>query len=756
MPKIRDSAITIEAATVTSSPLEMPVHETGDLLIIFFNKDTPSGGPSTPSGWSTLYVRTNPMNSAGAGNYFFAKRATSSSEAVTLTYTSETSITAVLSVKNCFGSTVNDAIIHVSNAAADDSTLPYTGGTLTTTNNNTLVIGFLGTDSGFGPYALPGFVNKFAVDTGANSLSLGYTFKKTPGLVTHPGYWGAAADDTRWMMLGIRDDGNNTEVDPYVNLNTEATTLVAPLVAANTVDRGLWITNTMGNLNGKTVTNVIVAAAADSGYNPFHAAARHVAPSSKTGLGISQLRLTANQNMNYGAGVLFGTYRPQLPRDYIDTGKVAFGGILVRLGDAVLAANADSTWIVGAQFSSTTDASNRQNFAIQPAQTSNTKWSANGSMNTSVVDKVQFGGSGYYGAASMEWSKLYVVNCTTILGGTSTVPLNLADVTYATNQGSGEIPLIQSAGSAVTVWTRLQFGGVDETHIDIDLSTFQYPKQADGSDYLDFHVDNNVLGIEFYGLANDSLVFTSSTFTSQSPYYWKFNPDHFANCTTNFAGSTVVRGTITLQNSVTLNNMSFISCPTFYQNNAIISQSSFNDTTVIANNISNISDSTFTMGTTNSHAIEARTTGTFNLTDVIFVGYAGSDGSVGNESFYNNSGGAITLNVTGGTTPSVRNGASASTTVVATVSITLTGMKDDSEVRIYSAGTTTEIDGIENATDGTTDNRSFTFSVTPGEDIDIRVFNLNWISDDITTFTVPSNNAEIPIAQRIDRVYANI
>jgi hypothetical protein len=58
--------------------------------------------------------------------------------------------------------------------------------------------------------------------------------------------------------------------------------------------------------------------------------------------------------------------------------------------------------------------------------------------------------------------------------------------------------------------------------------------------------------------------------------------------------------------------------------------------------------------------------------------------------FFNNSGGQVTLNVTGGTIPTFRNGV-ASTTTIVSVSITVTGLKDGTEIRVYSTGTTTEL-----------------------------------------------------------------
>lgn len=122
---------------------------------------------------------------------------------------------------------------------------------------------------------------------------------------------------------------------------------------------------------------------------------------------------------------------------------------------------------------------------------------------------------------------------------------------------------------------------------------------------------------------------------------------------------------------------------------------------------------------------------------------------------FNDSGGAVTINVTDGDTPTIRNGSGATTTVVSTVSITLTGLKDNTEIRVYEAATTTVVAGIENATTGTTDNRSFSFSDSPGNFVDIIVHNLAYKWLKISNFEIPSTSSSVPIQQEIDRNYAN-
>lgn len=167
------------------------------------------------------------------------------------------------------------------------------------------------------------------------------------------------------------------------------------------------------------------------------------------------------------------------------------------------------------------------------------------------------------------------------------------------------------------------------------------------------------------------------------------------------------------------------------------------------------------------HGLEITATGSFAFSGNVFdnvysttspgTNSTPSSGST-DAMIYNNSGGAVTLTISsGGTTPTVRNAASSTTTIISASDVTLTGMKDNTEVRVYLQGTTTAAgtpSGIEVATAGTTDNRSFTFSITSGTAVDIRVFAEGWEPADVLNYST-SVNATIPISQKEDRVYFN-
>jgi len=220
-------------------------------------------------------------------------------------------------------------------------------------------------------------------------------------------------------------------------------------------------------------------------------------------------------------------------------------------------------------------------------------------------------------------------------------------------------------------------------------------------------------------------------------------------------------GTYTLSDSSSFNGTTFIDSTQLIQSSSTLSGCTIltaNTTSgsafIISDDPSKISDCTFTYS--EGHAIEITKTGSFTFSGNVFNSYLANDTS--GSALFNNSGGPVTMSIVDASSPTVRNGAGSSTLVSADVAVTLTGMKDNTEVRVFDNATSNpqvELAGVENATDGTTDNRSFTFSLTAGTIVDIVIVNVTYENQRIDAYTVPGSAASIPIQQRFDRNYNN-
>jgi hypothetical protein len=221
-----------------------------------------------------------------------------------------------------------------------------------------------------------------------------------------------------------------------------------------------------------------------------------------------------------------------------------------------------------------------------------------------------------------------------------------------------------------------------------------------------------------------------------------------------------------VSNPVEITSSAFRRCNYIVQNGATFDACTFNSSpsaiAFLADDISLISNSDFISDGT-GHAIELTTDhagNSYTFDGNTFTAYTSANGSTGNEAIYNNSGGAVTINLTNtNSIPSYRNGTNASTTVNLTVTLTLTGIVSGSEVRIQtargSAPSGAELFHVE-TTDGTDVEWSYNYSdFGAGYYIDIIVHNVYYTYLSIDDILLPASNSTVPIQQLIDRWYAN-
>lgn len=197
--------------------------------------------------------------------------------------------------------------------------------------------------------------------------------------------------------------------------------------------------------------------------------------------------------------------------------------------------------------------------------------------------------------------------------------------------------------------------------------------------------------------------------TAASPYVWA-NPNITIKSSTFTGGATATTGAVTTVNGTLLSGGTF-DCDVNYQSGA---------------------GTTLTNVTVNG-TLDFSIAGTYTL-----------QGCAINE-VTNSSGGNVVLNLANGSTITTNTGPNI--TLVSSTSFSLTGLKTNSEVRVYEAGTTNEIDGVENS--GT----SFT-TVLNTSAVDFVVFALGY--QPIRQLNVSTtSNVSIPIQQTVDRVYNN-
>lgn len=194
------------------------------------------------------------------------------------------------------------------------------------------------------------------------------------------------------------------------------------------------------------------------------------------------------------------------------------------------------------------------------------------------------------------------------------------------------------------------------------------------------------VGVTIKASANDTILLDSSVVTSLSKQQFAIDPASSPSATYSFIGLVLVGWVVSLQASgVVVKGASFSRCYTItlaggelYGCNV---GGALESPSVLTGFPSNIINCSFTQGDSGGHAIEITQPGTYSFVGNTFEGY-GLDGTT-DASIYNNSGGHVVLNVSGGgDTPTVRNGAGATTEVVSGAQVTVVGLATGSQVKV--------------------------------------------------------------------------
>ena len=230
-----------------------------------------------------------------------------------------------------------------------------------------------------------------------------------------------------------------------------------------------------------------------------------------------------------------------------------------------------------------------------------------------------------------------------------------------------------------------------------------------------------------------------------------------AATTASITNSTFKRiGKTTLNGNVQVTGSVWNECRNVIQSGSIIFNSTFTSTfplagtettaSIVSDDPSLISFNTFN-GDGEHFGLQVVVTGSYTLQSNVFNDFVSGSPS-GAALLFDPPGGTgdLELNIAGGVaSPSFINLSSGTVTINNNISVTLTGLKDNTEIRVMENGTNppVELAGIENATSGSTDDRFFEFFLPAGTIVDINIVNLQYVIQRISPYTIPSSDATI-------------
>lgn len=202
--------------------------------------------------------------------------------------------------------------------------------------------------------------------------------------------------------------------------------------------------------------------------------------------------------------------------------------------------------------------------------------------------------------------------------------------------------------------------------------------------------------------------------------------------------------------NTSISSSTFRNCGQITQNSATFDKCLIDNSSasMISNNPSVITNCSFICSS--NHAIEITEAGTYSFSGNSFSGYGANDTAT--SAIYNNSGGAVTLNISNGTTPTVTNGTGSTTTINNAVTLTILASVSlvGAEIRIYDLDNNpanslgTELAGIESCA-----TVSYTYSGDGGNSIWIQIMKSGY-EEFGQQLTIPSSNGNFTALLNID------
>jgi len=357
----------------------------------------------------------------------------------------------------------------------------------------------------------------------------------------------------------------------------------------------------------------------------------------------------------------------------------------------------------------------------------------------------------------IQWDGIYLMGRTQVKGGDAIEPMSFKRIIERLNAKEDYFGTLASDVQTVTR-PSIEIGdnGSHSVYFSDTSKSLAFNAIANGVDQFDFYPAN--MAVDFNLGATDYVSLTNSVIAASEPM--KIELLGNSSATLNWAGNTFVNADGKFRSTDTVDSVLFTGGTGLVDhNNATITNCRFSDLGRPAGNIlldpsHKISSSEIRNTNSTHYALEIPSAGTYLLDDITMIGFGTS-----NTNATLGVGTAILQVQNGTTTPTLDstwtdNGDGTFSKGSATVEIqqntilTIENLKVNSEIRIYQAGTTTEVAGIENTTSSS---HSFTIGVSS---VDVVVHSLGFQYLRLSNVNTSVNTA-FPVSQQVDRQYEN-
>lgn len=534
----------------------------------------------------------------------------------------------------------------------------------------------------------------FGKDGSAHADAASWTVQAIAGTTPTVGMSAMSAIVTQMAVVAINPKGTGSPVIPGY-CASDSSVYVTPFTGAafnsDSVPAATITTPFTGTINGKTLSNGgATVTRADTGINSYHAMCN------VTGLTTNGVwagtRTTLVARTNIAAKNILFHVQPYLPVDIQTTDSVSLTGVC---GFAIGLASTTSNfkvWHVGG--SSTSWGTSRHQPIVINTDATTGLLQTTGTLNTASITEIGLMLSGKTVAPNWLVGSIWALDTCVIAGGCSAEPLDIEQTIRAYAEGHERRSAVKQGSKQMLLLGPIQYGdgGTNPVYLDLNATAIEFPTQYNKvAKQTYYNSIDNVCGITYYPGASDTIIHKNSVLSSASRYKWGLHASASTSATYDFSGLSVIgAGTINLAKAITITELTindystidasgadFVECSvlTVPASNDSITTTSATSFTSCSLDVSDVTAGnrwcsladpsifntcTFTGG--GGHALRITTTGSYTLTNLTWTSF-GADASTG-AAIYNDSGGLVTLTISGGTTPSIKNGASATTTLI--------------------------------------------------------------------------------------------
>lgn len=758
MPAIRDTTFSYESTT-TDAGLTIPMcaYDAGDLLFAFSTGDTgaPTWGCSNGIGtWTQLFALSNTASFTCWWKY---AAASGEGDVVFTSNVNESYSGCLVAVRDVFQGYTSGSPPLQSNATATGTRIALP--TITTTAANSLVLAAIsssGTSSlAFVEDALQDLVK---VDGLAEGMAVGWFFKATAGLTTAYNATSMASSAGSKAVIECRAPAGGATVIPTYPVSDASILLTpSPGIAwdSNTAIAATADTKYGTSIAGRTTNDATIAAAVtDIGIDKgaFMSFAGITNAASATAISGAEAIVAATR-YNVGTRNILTHFRHAAPSSNQRLSPISSGrGIWFGMQSGATSLTNWKVWQVHGS-----DAPMPPG-AVRPiiVNASNTDTIATaGTLSNTDVRSYGFWVSGLGVLTNQAtFGPMWAMDSTVIAGGVAAEPVVISQIVQAAALNKVRYSSQLQGENQMLCLQAIQFGngGTNPLYLKVNGGAVEFPGRKNvASKIVNYNGIDDSIGWTFNPGASDTVDLAGTAFASVNKYHWRVHASASASATYNFSGVALNgAGDVQLRPVTTFNGMSFTLCPTIYTNGASVTDSSFTNSKVFVTSPANaalITQSSFTKTSGTSHAIEiSGTADSIILSGLNFTGYAATNGSTGNEAIYVNiASGTVTLNISGGNTPSIRT-AGATVNVVSGATVTFTGLPTLTDIVILTAGTSTILQQIDQNA-GTS--YAWGYSGTPT--VDVGFIKEGYVPLYIRNLSLSTTDSSIPVAMTADR-----